>query len=299
MATISSNKRPRHNGDGSYNTQLQFTDLPDGILALTASYLSPTESILFAIACSKHDSHGPSTTSMAITSQHNWHSLDFKDLEEIELTDDNISWILQCIDGKNKIKSLKLTNCTNIIGVGLRQLQGSVVLQDIDLSLVGIHENPTLEPEPPISVSDIVPILNSILDMEDNSLIHVQLPKKWRNERSAELTSFLERFETVLDRNRPQCSNSNCDKLCEGNDSPSITWGEGRWTGYERFYGTPSITCAQCMKSFCFSCYEGSAIDFCKDCERFYCQDCDATPFCTISECNVASCKICDSVKVW
>ena len=77
MATISSNKRPRHNGDGSYNTQLQFTDLPDGILALTASYLSPTESILFAIACSKHDlSHGPSTTSMAITSQHNWHSLE-------------------------------------------------------------------------------------------------------------------------------------------------------------------------------------------------------------------------------
>ena len=88
MATISSNKRSRHNGDDSYNTQLQFTDLPDGILALAASYLSPTESILFAISTQHDLSHGPSTNSMAITSQHNWHSLDFKDLEEIELTDD-------------------------------------------------------------------------------------------------------------------------------------------------------------------------------------------------------------------
>jgi len=300
MATISSNKRPRHNGDGSYNAQLQLTDLPDGILALAASYLSPTESILFAIACSQLDdlSHEPSATSKSITSQHNWHSLDFKDLAEIELTDESINWVLQCIDGVNKIKSLKLTNCTNIIGVGLRQLQGSVVLQDIDLSLVGIHENPTLEPEPPISVSDVVPILNSILDMEGNSLVHVQLPKKWRNERSAELTQFLERFETVLDRNRPQCSHSYCHKMCEGNDSPSITWGEGRWIGYSRFYGTPSLTCSQCMKSYCFTCYDTGVIDFCKDCERFYCEDCTATPYCS-GTCNLASCKVCDSVKVW
>ena len=203
MATIS--LITRHNGDGSYNTQLHLTDLPDGILALAASYLSPTESILFAVSIQYDLSHGPSPTCMAITSQHDWHSLDFKDLAEIELTDDCINWVLQCIDGVNKIKSLKLTNCTNIIGVGLRQLHGSVVLQDIDLSLVGIHENPNLEPEPPILVSDVVPILNSILDMEGNSLVHVQLPKKWRNERSADLTSFLEkRFETVLDRNRPR-----------------------------------------------------------------------------------------------
>ena len=55
---------------------------------------------------------------------------------------------------------------------------GSVELERIDLSLVGDHEHPTINPEPPISVSAVVIILDSITGTEGNSLLHLQLPKK-------------------------------------------------------------------------------------------------------------------------
>ena len=88
------------------------------------------------------------------------------------------------IDAVNNVKSLKVTNCIGIIGAGLEPLRGSIVLKRIDLSLVGDHVNPTIDPEPPISVSAVVPILDSIINTEGNSLVHVQLPKKWREQRS-------------------------------------------------------------------------------------------------------------------
>ena len=66
------------------------------------------------------------------------------------------------IDGVHKIKSLKLTNCFGITGSGLEPLRGSTVLQYIDLSLVGDHENPSIDPEPPISASVVIPEVYSI-----------------------------------------------------------------------------------------------------------------------------------------
>ena len=115
-----------------------------------------------------------------------WEVIDFKNIQDIfdrNLSDDDIRWVLLAIDGVTKIKSLKVTNCVEITGVGLQPLVGSIVLERIDLSLVGVHENPTINPEPPISVELVVPILNSIVDREDNALVHIQLPKKWRMER--------------------------------------------------------------------------------------------------------------------
>jgi len=56
-------------------------------------------------------SHEPSTLSKSImtASQESWDSIDFKDVQdtyERSLTDNDIRWILLCVDGVNKIKSL-------------------------------------------------------------------------------------------------------------------------------------------------------------------------------------------------
>eukprot|EP00985_Skeletonema_marinoi_P006094 scaffold2645_cov96-Skeletonema_marinoi.AAC.1 len=66
-------------------------------------------------------------------------TLDFEDIEEdlaIKLSDGDISAVLTCIDAVNRLKTLKLTNCINIIGVGLEPLRGSSIIEQIDLSLV-------------------------------------------------------------------------------------------------------------------------------------------------------------------
>ena len=53
--------------------------------------------------------------------------------------------------------------CQYITGEGLTPLQGSSVLEQIDISLVGKHRHPAIEPEPMISEAPILPILESIV----------------------------------------------------------------------------------------------------------------------------------------
>ena len=220
MATSSnnsSNKRIRR--DTSNTMQLHLSDLPEGILPKVASYLPNTSCVSFAMSkTSDLFSHAPSAISIAIinASAEGWESVDFKDIQDIcgpNLSDDDIRWVLLAIDGVNKIKSLKFTNCIGITGVGLQPFTGSTVLERIDLSLVGVYEKPVINPEPPISVSEVVPILNSIIEREDNVFEHVQLPKKWRIERHDILTQFLERFDSVLSGRRYQCTN--CERMCK------------------------------------------------------------------------------------
>jgi len=248
---------------------------------------------------------------IATASVEDWDIVDFKDIQDIcgrNLTDDDVRWILLAMDGVNKIKSLKLTNCIAITGVGLEPLTGSIVLERIDLSLVGDHENPTITPEPPISVSIVVPILNSIIEREDNVLVHVQLPKKWRVERSDVLTRFLQRFDIVLTRRRCECSR--CDRICEGDwrqDYESlfnklVHWQECRFKGYER-YGMVAMSCFQCKENFCLRCgWNGEGASYCMRCEKFYCQGCNAVEHCegNCTTCHQAStCAVCNTFKWW
>lgn len=67
---------------------------------------------------------------------------------------------------------LRLTSLTNFTGVGLTPLRGSGIVEKIDLSLVGEHESPVLDPEPPISCDAVLSVL-------DNN---------WRGERSETFT---------------------------------------------------------------------------------------------------------------
>ncbi|KAL7455874.1 hypothetical protein ACHAWC_009164, partial [Mediolabrus comicus] len=77
----------------------------------------------------------------------------------VQLSDDGIKTILLCVDAVNTVKRLKLVNCTSITGVGLGPLRGSIMIEQIDLSLVCKHQSPEIDPEPPISCEAVLPIL--------------------------------------------------------------------------------------------------------------------------------------------
>ena len=303
-----SNKRIRCDGTRNNTMRLQLSDLPEGLLPKMASYLSNTSCVSFAISLfDAPTSQEPSAFSKAIinASNENWESTDFKDIQDIfdrNLTDDDIRWVLLAIDGVNKIKSLKLTNCVGITGSGLEPLAGSTVLKRIDLSLVGDYQNPTIDPEPPISVSLVVPILNSIIEKEDNSLVHVHLPKKWRMERSNVLTQFLQRFDRVLNERRYQCSK--CEGICATDvENAMVCWREEEIPDIER-YGTVAMSCCLCKKNFCsvcdFNC-EGTRF-CCMGCEKFYCDECNYVEFCQ-GDCTTfyqaSTCTKCDAFKRW
>ena len=80
------------------------------------------------------------------------------------------------------MKRLKLANCVNITGAGLEPLRGSLIIEQIDLSLVEEHQRPKINPEPQISWGHVLPILDSIIEREGCSLMHLQFPSVWRDE---------------------------------------------------------------------------------------------------------------------
>ena len=71
--------------------------------------------------------------------------------------------------------------CVNISGIGLDVLRLTTTLEQIDLSLVGKHEMPSIEqPEPLLSETEVISILDGIIN-RGNSLKQLEFPKKWRN----------------------------------------------------------------------------------------------------------------------
>ena len=310
MASVSNtNKRKR-------DSDIRLTDITDALKINVASYLPQPSCISFALAVSNsHDTsyEEPSALCMAIASAAKESSIDMKDIQDIlgrSLTDDDVRWVLIAIDAVNNIKSLKLTNCFALVGSGLTPLTGSVLLERIDLSLVGDHENPDINPEPLISVSVVVPILHSIIAEEGNELVHVQLPKKWRVERSSNLTSFLQRFDRELKSRKIKCSGklySECEEICEGtNGEPLVSWdgpgGDERGYIYN-IYGMSAFHCNECKQNFCRLCYTGdNGTGFCHFCEKYYCSSCDESILyrcCDAQHCGTRSCYVCDGVKRW
>lgn len=86
-----------------------------------------------------------------------WEVLDFSVFERSvarKLTDEDVRTILTFI---------------NITGRGLEPLWGTVVLKHIDLGLVGQHESPVIKPEPMLSESEVIPILDSIIGADGSA----------------------------------------------------------------------------------------------------------------------------------
>ena len=165
-----SNKRQRTTS--SNNNELHIKDLPDGILVGISSYLAKPSVALFAIAMATN-SQEQTETSKAIISSANWSVLDFGDVEKdlaAKLSDDHIDKVLKYFEVYSKLTVLKLAGCVNITGQGLVILGFSTLIQQIDMSLVGKHESPTIKSEPKISEDIVIPILDVIISRGGSSL---------------------------------------------------------------------------------------------------------------------------------
>ncbi|KAL7456584.1 hypothetical protein ACHAWC_008047 [Mediolabrus comicus] len=212
---------------------------------------SPYDTIMARINRSK----SPSSTFM-ITGTDDWGTLDFGEIEKdlaARLSDYDMNAILVHIDAARNVKRLKLTNCTNITGVGLIPLQFSTVIEQIDLSLVGMHQNPELYPEPEISRELVLPILQTIINENRCALKHLEFPHKWRKYNSgdgtygtAELTQFIEQYNEMIE-NRGPASCSKCNERLEHPHHNMIDYDE-------QYYGTQLATCHQCLKYYCTNC---------------------------------------------
>ena len=153
-----------------YNIKVSSWLLISSITGIICSSLISTVTICILVDI-KH-----STTlakwSKAIISNGQWNILDFGTVEKTltsKLNDDDIRAVLVCTDSRNKLKRLYLINC-NPITYGLRQpLEGSVVLEQLDLD----------KNQESMSVEAIVPFLVSIIDKHDNSLKHLTLLNVW------------------------------------------------------------------------------------------------------------------------
>lgn len=189
------------------------------------------------------------------------------------LNDIDLKAILICIDAHNNLKSLILTGCVSISGRGLLpSLCGSTVLQRIDLSLVsGVYESNNHGAENILSEACVLSVLRSImLKGRQSSLKHIQLPLKWRNEMSDELTLFLVEYNVFLDSTygslicQHEWKEEGIDKRCE------CVNGMGMHLWDER-YGIQTATCYDCLKHFCTEsevCDARNPIDYCPLCQK-------------------------------
>ena len=219
--------------------------------------------------------------------------LDFGSTNVHKLDDIVLKAILICIDARNNVKSLKLTGDVSISGRGLEPLAGSKVIERLDLSLEQVY---TSNPYASLREGIVLPILHSFIEGDSSSLHYIQLPVKWRNDKSTELTRFIGVYNDHLSDLARPCQNERKEggvqKKCEN------VCGMGMHQHGER-YGIQSFSCYQCMKNFC--CINIECMDrfhFCPQCQKYLCNDCSIIFNCSGSGCQKTSCQDCHEVIV-
>jgi hypothetical protein len=297
LFTTMSNKRRKTttSTDIADTNSLHITDLPDGLLVGISSYLAKPSVALFAIAMATTNSQEQTQTTKAIISAIKWNVLDFSVIEKSlasKLSDDHIDKILRSIDAVNNLHILKLAGCVNITGSGLDMLRSSIAIQQIDLSLVGKHEAPFIEPEPLLSESIVISILDDIIS-RGSILKQLEFPKKWRNIESTQFDQFLLRYNQYLIQQRYRCSK--CDRVC-------VETGRNEWIGLRRdeWHGIQNYSCFACLNHFCYdeNCVDENQdcyVQGCKKCEKVYCKLCISIKKC--SDCRRYACTECKEMK--
>ena len=218
-------------------------DLPDTILSHVATYLAVPSRALFAVAltapssswCRRCDSDQQvRAVSRAILSSTSWEILNFGDVEErlaFKMKDEDLHAVLVCIDALSKLKRIKLINCYSIRGDGLNPLRGSVVLEQVDLSLVEQEEEYNCRHK--LSVDAVVPILDSIVEKDGCAIRHIDFPKHLNRlhlQNPEEFERFLHRFSRLLAGRQPRCSK--CNDICRNPPNPTwITYHSRKWRG--------------------------------------------------------------------
>eukprot|EP00985_Skeletonema_marinoi_P013820 scaffold6904_cov140-Skeletonema_marinoi.AAC.2 len=148
------------------------------------------------------------------------------------------------------------------------------------MSLVGAHKKLQLDPAPPLSCDLVLPILDSIISQENNSLKHLLFPYDWREEEvRLRLLEFLERYDGMLENSPTACCGTRLDGLiCYDDD----------------WFGIQDWTCSECAKNYCYDCTDeddSKQLYFCFICGRNYCTSCAAMVAC--SGCDNSVCVDC------
>ncbi|KAL9189575.1 hypothetical protein ACHAXT_009250 [Thalassiosira profunda] len=325
------NKRPRRSGGNASPVGPCLMDLPHVLLAHAADYLPVTARALWATALTAPSAaweesqwrRRPSAAGEAVLGRRGAVTeLDFMDVGRDcckRLSDGDVGAVLECLAARDNLRFLQLTHCVGITGSGLEPLRGSTLLKQIDLSLVEQHESPAIGPVPLIAESAVVPILDSVISAEGSSLAHIQLPKKWREERSEDLHQFLLRYNRFKNEQSVSCSGSDndengnevfCRNTCQGTDEMPWVHFATEHEGYfgKHYYGIQYMTCYGCLRGFCPDCSDPAEpgyyqIDFCTHCEKYYCTGCKPIEFCQALKCTKESplqnscCSGCKTLK--
>jgi len=282
-SNTNTNKRRRTAAD-----TLHISDLPAGFIADVSEYLPKPSRAILAVAFTssslwQNDNlmHRLSPISKAIISASQWDILDFEDVEKElakKLIDYHLDAILKSINAHDVLKKIKLCGCVNITGIGLHPLQGSIVLEQIDLSLVGKYETPIVKAK--ISQEVVVPILDSIISSDGCSLKHIMFPRHLRgkNARSVSLNQFRERYDMFYDSRGLSCSNCNAE-------ISDIVW-------MRTFQNN---VCYDCLKPFCSDCTDenGETLNYCVLCEKDFCVECVSRTECCTGDCGNNTCSGC------
>ena len=177
-------------------------------------------------------------------------------------------------------------------------LQG-LTIEKIDLSLViGKYKGESFDMEKiKLCEGIVLPILYSIVEGGSSMLRHIQLPVKWRNGKSTELTRFMEVYNNYLrDLARPcqhEWEEDGVQKKCEN----ECGMGMHTWIGEpEERYGIQTATCSECMKNFCSETRCIAGFDYCPECQRYHCKDCSIVYDCFGDGCHKTSCEDCNEV---
>ena len=240
-----------------------------------------------------------------------WKELDLLDLDKslrMRLTDGDIAGILVCIDAVNNLQEIKLPHCMNIRGDGLSPLKGSVVLKKVDLSIVS-EEVDRITPK--ISIDAVLPIFDSIMAKNQNSMKRLHVPKVWRDSHSERLNNFYlenhvfprvggpkyehmsereKRAQYLLDHPNPwnhMCTRKmDCEECCSefqyySRDSDPL---------YITCEGGELETCPEpnCGKKYCTDHHADYQIKKCHVCEKKKCRDCSE-----IYDCQLCARDLC------
>ena len=294
---------------------LHISELPIGILVDVSAYLAKPSRAILAVVFSppsiipSNPLNSPippdfsvyqsSPISKAIISASQWDILDFEDVEKKlanKLLDNDIYAILKSINAHDVLKRLKLCGCINITGRGLIPLRDSVVLEQIDISLVGKYESPIIDLQKPrlmVTCGDgygyydqsiprirqrlVMPILESIIWADGCSLKHVQFPYHWRNKK---IPPSLKQFQSKY--NQVCCNRGISCTLCEENLS-------SKWlVSHDNILLSDNI-CYDCLTPFCRECcrsLDKRALKFCNICKKDYCGDCLPHEVCSNEQCE-------------
>ena len=299
-------KRQRISPSGINDGVNTICNLPDSLVSYIGSYISIPSRALFASALT------PSTFSwrgydwnnidpskedpihIKIVSDYNllgggsFKTVDFSEVEKelvAKLNDEHLCTMLVCFDAKSTVKVLKLVGCLNIIGWGLEPLRGSRIIRQLDLSLVGRFESPIIEGGSPLLSEDaVLPILQSIVDIQGSKLKQIVFPNNWSfgDEQSQQLGQFIESYSRHLNGQNFCCAEETCGRIIN-RESRRDKW----------FYNNmQSSTCYECGDMHCFMCQEYGLcqeygqytgrmpMTYCEKCEKVFCDDCVPETYC-------------------